>query len=186
MATTRTNEAFAKSGSAAGLGDIMIRAKYNFLSRWGGGLAAAIDVRTPTGDETNLLGTGALQTKVYGIASCGLRQAFTASQCGLHRLDPRRASGGFAEQRMELHRGIRPRGVAAADADRGCPRPLDSRSGAADREADRVFDFVQAGAGAARAAEAEVAAAGEVARRPDDRGLLSRRPGASFASSRAT
>src|SRR6185436_13105225 len=60
---------FAKSGSATGLGDILVRAKYNFLKRRGGGIAAAIDVRTPTGDETNLLGTGAVQTKLYGIAS---------------------------------------------------------------------------------------------------------------------
>ena len=60
---------FTSSGSATGIGDIVVRAKYNFLRAWGGGLAAAVDVRTPTGDESNLLGTGGVQTKVYGIAS---------------------------------------------------------------------------------------------------------------------
>ena len=60
---------FADSGSATGIGDIVVRAKYNFFRARGGGLAAAVDVRTPTGDESNLLGTGGVQTKVYGIAS---------------------------------------------------------------------------------------------------------------------
>ncbi|MBA2305491.1 MAG: transporter, partial [Acidobacteria bacterium] len=63
---------FTSRGTASGLGDIVVRAKYNFLRRWGGGLAAAMDVRTPTGDESNLLGTGGVQTKVYGIASVAL------------------------------------------------------------------------------------------------------------------
>jgi hypothetical protein len=44
--------------SASGLGDAVVRAKYNIL-RWGGsGLAAGAEVRLPTGDEENLLGTG--------------------------------------------------------------------------------------------------------------------------------
>ena len=32
-------------------------------------MAAAVDVRVPTGDESNLLGTGGVQTKVFGIGS---------------------------------------------------------------------------------------------------------------------
>ena len=46
-------------GSASGVGDIVIRSKYNFLKRSGGGLAAVLDVTLPTGDSDNLLGTGA-------------------------------------------------------------------------------------------------------------------------------
>ena len=46
-------QTFTDSGSASGLGDIVIRAKYNCLRQGGGGLAAAVDVRTPTGDESN-------------------------------------------------------------------------------------------------------------------------------------
>jgi hypothetical protein len=46
--------------SASGLGDAVVRAKYNLL-RWGGsGLAAGAEIRLPTGDEENLLGTGEL------------------------------------------------------------------------------------------------------------------------------
>jgi len=59
----------ARSGSAQGIGDIVARTKFHFLKRGGGGLAAAVDVRLPTGDETNLLGVAGAQTKMYLIAS---------------------------------------------------------------------------------------------------------------------
>jgi Putative MetA-pathway of phenol degradation len=60
---------FSDSGSATGIGDILLRGKYHFLSRGGGGLAAAVDLRLPTGDEANLLGTGATQAKFFLIGS---------------------------------------------------------------------------------------------------------------------
>ena len=53
-----------ESGEKTGLGDILLRAKYNFLESPGGGLAAALDLRLPTGDKEQLLGTGATQTKL--------------------------------------------------------------------------------------------------------------------------
>ena len=46
--------------SASGVGDAIIRAKYNVLSWGASGLAAGAEVRLPTGDEENLLGTGEL------------------------------------------------------------------------------------------------------------------------------
>jgi len=55
----KTAETFTSAGSATGIGDILLRAKYHFLETAGGGLAAGIDVRLPTGDSENLLGTGA-------------------------------------------------------------------------------------------------------------------------------
>jgi hypothetical protein len=58
-----------RSGSAAGLGDIALRSKYHFLSAPGGGLAAAVDVRLPTGDENELLGAGGVQAKFLLVAS---------------------------------------------------------------------------------------------------------------------
>jgi hypothetical protein len=58
-----------RSGSAQGVGDVVARTKFNFLKRHGGGLAAAVDFRLPTGDETNLLGVGSAQAKVYLVAS---------------------------------------------------------------------------------------------------------------------
>ncbi len=60
---------FSESGSATGLGDILLRAKYNFLRTPTSALAAALDLRLPTGDEDELLGTGATQTKLLFVAS---------------------------------------------------------------------------------------------------------------------
>jgi Putative MetA-pathway of phenol degradation len=45
-------------GAASGVGDLLIRAKYNFLRRGGGGLSLAADARIATGDADNLLGSG--------------------------------------------------------------------------------------------------------------------------------
>lgn len=50
---------FGQSGSATGIGDVLVRGKYRFLSGAGGGLAGGVDVRLPTGDAEDLLGTGA-------------------------------------------------------------------------------------------------------------------------------
>ena len=66
LAATRTA---AETRSATGLGDILLRAKYNFVRQNANALAAAIDLRLPTGDKDNLLGTGATQTKLMFIAS---------------------------------------------------------------------------------------------------------------------
>jgi len=44
--------------SASGVGDLLIRAKYNFLRRGGGGLSVAAESRIATGDSDNLLGSG--------------------------------------------------------------------------------------------------------------------------------
>ena len=58
-----------ESGSAKGIGDMLVRAKYRFLDYSGGGLAVGLDLRLPTGDDANLLGSGAAQTRVSLIAS---------------------------------------------------------------------------------------------------------------------
>jgi Putative MetA-pathway of phenol degradation len=59
----------AETRSATGLGDILLRAKYNFVRQNANALAASIDLRLPTGDKDNLLGTGATQTKLMFMAS---------------------------------------------------------------------------------------------------------------------
>jgi hypothetical protein len=57
------------SGHAAGLGDIVLRTKYHLLRVAGGGLAAAVDLRLPTGDENELLGAGGTEAKFLLVAS---------------------------------------------------------------------------------------------------------------------
>ena len=53
-----THQFFAE-GSASGLGDLVVRAKATVLREGPRALAAGLDVRLPTGDERNLLGSGA-------------------------------------------------------------------------------------------------------------------------------
>jgi hypothetical protein len=54
---------FTFAGSSAGLGDIVLRGKWNVARRASGGISAVMDVRTPTGDRENLLGVGSPQFK---------------------------------------------------------------------------------------------------------------------------
>ena len=44
--------------TASGVGDLVVRAKYNVVRRGGSGLTVAGEARLPTGDEQNLLGAG--------------------------------------------------------------------------------------------------------------------------------
>lgn len=55
--------------SASGVGDMALRAKYTVVSGAAGAVAAAAEVRLPTGDESNLLGTGATSYRFLGIGS---------------------------------------------------------------------------------------------------------------------
>ncbi len=67
----RTSEVAAE-GSASGVGDFIVRTKYNFLRKRNSLFSAAAEVRLPTGDEENLLGAGALQSKLFLIGSWSL------------------------------------------------------------------------------------------------------------------
>ena len=57
------------TGTASGIADIALRAKYTLVAGQHGGVAAATEVRLPTGDEANLLGTGATSYRFIGIGS---------------------------------------------------------------------------------------------------------------------
>ena len=57
------------SGSASGLGDVLLRAKYNLFRSETTAFAAALDLRLPTGDEDDPLGTGATQAQAMFVAS---------------------------------------------------------------------------------------------------------------------
>jgi hypothetical protein len=71
------------TGSASGLGDIALRAKYGFLHSGIASLAASGEIRLPTGDEKNLLGAGSTAVRILGIAS------FETGAVGIH------ANGGI-------------------------------------------------------------------------------------------
>ena len=56
-------------GSASGIGDLVLRMKATMIREGSRALAAGLDVRLPTGDELNLLGTGAMGLRPFGAVS---------------------------------------------------------------------------------------------------------------------
>ena len=64
-----TTKSASDSGSETGLGDLLVRAKYNVYRTPTVALAGALDLRLPTGNEDKLLGSGATQAQFYFIAS---------------------------------------------------------------------------------------------------------------------
>jgi hypothetical protein len=65
-----SRKTFRQSGGATGIGDVLLRTKYQMAKFAGGGLSGAVDLRLPTGDKRDLLGTGT-QVKTFLIASGG-------------------------------------------------------------------------------------------------------------------
>jgi hypothetical protein len=57
------------TATASGMADIALRAKVTAVALRGGGVAIAGEVRLPTGDPDNLLGTGSTSIRVMGIGS---------------------------------------------------------------------------------------------------------------------
>lgn len=60
---------FTAVGDASGLGDLMVRVKHTIKKGDASGIAAGVDVRIPTGDEMNLLGSGTAGVQPFGIWS---------------------------------------------------------------------------------------------------------------------
>lgn len=60
---------FSDSGSASGVGDIVLRGKYNVYKGEKAALAAGVDVRVPSGDVQNFLGSGTTGVRPFGVFS---------------------------------------------------------------------------------------------------------------------
>jgi Putative MetA-pathway of phenol degradation len=60
---------FSDSGSASGIGDVVLRGKYTVYNGERFAVAAGVDVRLPTGDELNFMGSGATGVKPFGVVS---------------------------------------------------------------------------------------------------------------------
>lgn len=63
------DQTFSNSRQASGIGDVVFRVKGTILNRERWALAGGVDVRTPTGDELNFLGSGAPGVKPFVAAS---------------------------------------------------------------------------------------------------------------------
>jgi outer membrane putative beta-barrel porin/alpha-amylase len=57
------------SATVSGIADMAVRAKYTVFSTPNGGIAAAAELRLPTGNEDNLLGAGKVSWRIFGVAS---------------------------------------------------------------------------------------------------------------------
>jgi hypothetical protein len=69
--TYNNHALFRHGGSASGIGDVVFRAKFRVLQAEKVGLAVGTDVRAPTGDELNFLGSGTWGVRpfvVFGYA----------------------------------------------------------------------------------------------------------------------
>jgi hypothetical protein len=66
------------SGTSSGLGDLVLRSKYNVVRRGASGLAFGVEARLPTGDEDNLLGSGQTTVAPRAIAS------YEGARVGVH------------------------------------------------------------------------------------------------------
>lgn len=64
-----TQQAFSDSASAVGLGDVSARFKANVYSTGPSRFAVGLELRVPTGDEEDLLGSGALGLKQFAVWS---------------------------------------------------------------------------------------------------------------------
>ncbi len=64
-----SNRTTYASAHARGIGDLVVRGKAQLVKTENGGVAVAVNVSVPTGDEENLLGTGVLRVEARGIWS---------------------------------------------------------------------------------------------------------------------
>ena len=73
------NATFVRGGSAAGIGDVVLRGKFQVLRGEKVGLSGGLDVHLPTGDELNLLGAGTWGIRPFVTFSLAGRVAPHAS-----------------------------------------------------------------------------------------------------------
>jgi hypothetical protein len=64
---------FSASGTATGVGDVLLRAKGTLVRRGQNGFAAGAEVRVPSGSEDDLLGSGAWGVKPFVVLSFSYR-----------------------------------------------------------------------------------------------------------------
>jgi hypothetical protein len=87
----RTFTQASASGHTVGFADLVVRAKYTLVNEGATALAAAVDVRLPTGREQDLLGAGTTSYKLSTIGSVEGHRASAHANAGL-------ALGGLATE----------------------------------------------------------------------------------------
>jgi hypothetical protein len=69
-----SNRTFEAGGTASGLGDLILRVKSSVMREGHRALAVGLDARMPTGDERNLLGSGAMGLRPFVVYSASYRR----------------------------------------------------------------------------------------------------------------
>jgi hypothetical protein len=67
--TACLNATFSDAGSATGIGDVVLRGKYKIYDGERLGVAVGMDIRVPSGDAQNFLGSGATGIKPFAVIS---------------------------------------------------------------------------------------------------------------------
>jgi len=81
----RTFTQASASGTAIGLADLVVRTKYTLYDEDATALAAAVDVRLPTGRQEDLLGTGSVSYKLSAIGSLESERWSAHANAGVSR-----------------------------------------------------------------------------------------------------
>jgi hypothetical protein len=68
------HQLFAAQGSATGVGDLVVRAKGTLVRKGHRGIAAGVELRMPSGDEDDLLGSGAWGVRPFAVVSFAYRR----------------------------------------------------------------------------------------------------------------
>jgi hypothetical protein len=69
LTTPCLHATFSNSGTATGIGDVVLRGKYEIYAGERLGVALGVDVRVPSGDAQNFLGAGSTGVKPFGVVS---------------------------------------------------------------------------------------------------------------------
>jgi Putative MetA-pathway of phenol degradation len=133
------NGTFSSSGSATGIGDVLLRGKYELYQGERIGFAAGVDVRLPTGDEKNFLGSGAVGVKPFGVISYKARVSPHA-EIGYEKNGKSLLAGNFVGTPTNTKDSLPDRFVYTVGADVGIVKRL---TGAFDFYGQRLFGVPQ-------------------------------------------
>ncbi len=133
------NGTFSSSGTATGIGDVDLRGKYEVYKGERFGFAAGIDVRLPTGDEQNFLGSGAIGVRPFGVVSYGARVSPHA-EVGYELNGKSTLAGNFVATPTNTKGGLPDRFVYIVGADASIVKRL---TGSFDIYGQRLFDVPQ-------------------------------------------
>jgi Putative MetA-pathway of phenol degradation len=133
------NGTFSSSGSATGIGDVLLRGKYELYHGERIGFAAGVDVRLPTGDEENFLGSGTVGVKPFGVVSYRARVSPHA-EIGYEKNGKSLLAGSFVGTATNTKGSLPDRFVYTVGADVSIVKRL---TGAFDFYGQRLFGVPQ-------------------------------------------